>query len=154
MLKRQPLVLLITLATFALTIYLYMIVPKGFFPQQDTGRLSGDIRGQQDVSFYALKPKANQIADIVAKEPGIANAMMFAGGGGPGGGGANSAHIFTSLAPDAERRKLGETPESIIADLRKKTAGFPGVTLFMQSAQELNIGGRSSSAQYQYTLTQ
>jgi multidrug efflux pump subunit AcrB len=152
-LKRQPLVLLITLATFALTVYLYIIVPKGFFPQQDTGRLSGDVRGQQDVSFWALKPKAEQIAAIVAKEPGIDNTMMFLGSGGPGGGSSNSAHIFTSLTNDEERAKKGLTPEKIIAQLRKDTAGFPGVTLFMQSAQELNIGARSSSAQYQYTMS-
>jgi len=152
-LKQQPLVLLITLATFALTVYLYVIVPKGFFPQQDTGRLSGDIRGQQDVSFFALTPKAEQIAAIVAKEPGIGNTMMFLGSGGPGGGSSNSAHIFTSLSNDEERAKKGLTPEKIIAQLRKDTAGFPGVTLFMQSAQELNIGARSSSAQYQYTMS-
>ncbi len=152
-LRRQPLVLAITILTFLLTIFLYKIVPKGFFPQQDTGRVSGDIRGQQDVSFDTLKQKANQITDIVRKEPGMGNVMMFIGGGGPGGGGGNSAHIFASLAPDAERQKSGLTPEKIIANLRRKTNGTPGVMLYMQSAQELNIGGRSSAAQYQYTLT-
>ena len=152
-LRRQPLMLGVTLATMALTIFLYTVVPKGFFPQQDTGRLSGDIRGQQDVSFEALKPKAEAIAAIVAREPGIGNTMMFLGGGGPGGGSSNSAHIFTSLENDEVRAKKGLTPEKIIAGLRAKTAGFPGVTLFMQSAQELNIGARSSSAQYQYTMS-
>ena len=152
-LKRQPLVLAITILTVVLTVYLYDIIPKGFFPQQDTGRLSGDIRGQQDVSFDSLKAKAIQIADVVSKEPGMGNTMMFLGSGGPGGGSSNSAHIFTSLAPEPWRRERGLTPEKIIANLRAKTAGIPGVTLFMQAAQELNIGGRSSSAQFQYTLT-
>ena len=152
-LKRQPLVLAITILTFFLTIFLYRIVPKGFFPQQDTGRVSGDIRGQQDVSFDALKQKATQITNIVREEPGMGNVMMFMGGGGPGGGGGNSAHIFASLTPASDREKIGLTPEKIIANLRSKTGGIPGATLYMQSAQELNIGGRSSSAQYQYTLT-
>ncbi len=152
-LRRQPLVLAITILTFFLTIFLYRIVPKGFFPQQDTGRVSGDIRGQQDVSFDALRQKALQLTEVVRKEPGMGNVMMFIGGGGPGGGGGNSAHIFASLAPDAQRQKAGLTPDKIIANLRRKTSGVPGVTLFMQSAQELNIGGRQSSAQYQYTLT-
>ncbi len=152
-LKRQPLVLVVTVATFFLTVYLFVIVPKGFFPQQDTGRLSGDIRGQQDVSYDALKAKANIMVQRIMQEPGMGNVMMFQGSGGPGGGGGNSAHIFASLAPSAEREKKGESAETIIAGLRKKTNNVPGVTLFMQSAQELSIGGRSSSAQYQYTLT-
>ena len=152
-LKRQPLVLFVTVATFFLTIYLFIIVPKGFFPQQDTGRLSGDIRGQQDVSYDALKAKANIMVQRIMQEPGMGNVMMFQGSGGPGGGGGNSAHIFASLAPSEEREKKGQTAEEIIAGLRKKTNNVPGVTLFMQSSQELSIGGRSSSAQYQYTLT-
>ena len=152
-LRRQTLVLFITLATFALTIYLYIIVPKGFFPQQDTGRMSGDIRGQQDVSFDSLQKKADQVSNIVMKEPGVQNTMMFMGSGGPGGGSSNSAHLFMSLTPNDERNKTGQTAEKIIADLRKSTANIPGVQLFLQSAQELTIGGRSSSAQYQYTLT-
>ena len=152
-LKRQPLVLLVTIATFFLTLYLFIIVPKGFFPQQDTGRLSGDIRGQQDVSYDALNAKAKQMVKLVMAAPGMGNVMMFQGSGGPGGGGSNSAHFFASLAPSEERQKKGESAEEIIAGLRKTTGGIPGVQLFVQAAQELSIGGRSSSAQYQYTLT-
>ena len=152
-LRRQPLFLGVTVGTIILTGYLFVIVPKGFFPQQDTGRLTGDIRGQQDVSFDELRQKATQMATIAKTEPGMGNVMMFMGSGGPGGGGSNSARLFTSLAPDTERIKKGETTDKILADLRKKTSGIPGVTLLMQSAQELSIGGRQSSAQYQYTLT-
>ena len=152
-LRRQTLMLVIWLCTVALTMYLYVIVPKGFFPQQDTGRIFGSIRGQQDVSFDAIKDKATEIVNIVRKEPGVQNVMMFLGGGGPGGGGLNSANLFMFLAPDAERQKSGQSAEKIITDLRKKTASFPGVTLYLQSAQELNIGGRGSVTQYQYTLT-
>ncbi len=125
-LKRQPLVLAVTVGTFFLTIFLYTIVPKGFFPQQDTGRIQGSIRGQQDVSFDALQEKANAMVAIIRKEPGVQNVMMFLGGGGPGGGGSNSANMFMALAPDAERQKAGLTAEAIIASLRKKTGGVPG----------------------------
>ena len=152
-LRRQTLMLFLWLGTVALTMYLYVIVPKGFFPQQDTGRIFGSIRGQQDVSFDAMKDKATAMVNIVRQEPGITNVMMFLGGGGPGGGGANTANMFLFLAPDAERQKNGQTAEKIIGDLRRKTAGFPGVMLYLQSAQELNIGGRPSVTQYQYTLT-
>ena len=152
-LRRQPLVLLITFMTFVLTIYLYKIVPKGFFPQQDTGRIFGSVRGQQDVSFDAMAEKATAIVGIVQKQPGVKNVMMFLGGGGPGGGGLNSANMFMFLDSDAERQKSGMSAEKIIADLRRKTAGFPGAQLYLQSAQELNIGGRPSLTQYQYTLS-
>ena len=151
-LKRQPLVLTFTVATFFLTIYLFTIVPKGFFPQQDTGRLGGQIRGQQDISFTAMQEKANQIVNIVRQEPGIQNVMMFLGGG-PGGSAANQGGMFMSLDPDEERIKKGETADEILDDLRAKTEGIPGVQLFLQSQQDLNIGARGSATQYQYTLT-
>jgi multidrug efflux pump len=151
-LRRQPLVLAITLGTIALTMYLYTVVPKGFFPQQDSGRMSGQIRGQQDVSFDALQEKATAMVNIVRQEPGVQNVMMFLGGG-PGGGSSNQAGMFMSLAPDAERQKSGQSAEKIIADLRKKTSGIPGVTLYLQASQDLNIGARGTATQYQYTLT-
>jgi len=84
-LRHQGLVLTITIATFALNVYLYVLVPKGFFPQQDTGRLGGMIRGQQDVSFDTMKQKVIQMAAIVQQDPGVQNVMAFVGGGGPGG---------------------------------------------------------------------
>ena len=152
-LRRQPLMLAVTVATFFLTVYLFAIVPKGFFPQQDTGRLQGSIRGQQDVSFDALKAKAESMVGIIRNEPGVENVMMFLGGGGPGGGGSNSANMFMALKPNDEREKTGQTAEKIIQDLRKKTAGTPGVTVYLQASQDLNIGGRGTVTQYQYTLT-
>jgi hydrophobe/amphiphile efflux-1 (HAE1) family protein len=151
-LRRQPLVLAITVATFFLTIYLYSVVPKGFFPQQDTGRLGGQIRGQQDVSFETMQEKANQIVDIVRKEPGVNSVGMFLGGG-PNGSALNQGGMFMALDDDAERLKRGEGAEQVIADLRDKTAGIPGVQLFLQSQQDLNIGARGTATQYQYTLT-
>ncbi|WP_035350112.1 efflux RND transporter permease subunit [Edaphobacter aggregans] len=151
-LQHQGLVLLITVLTFALNVYLYILVPKGFFPQQDTGRIGGQIRGQQDVSFDAMKPKVEQLAKIVQQDPGVQNVMSFVGGGGPGGGGSNMGNMFVSLKTDDERIKRGDTAEVIIGRLRQKTAGIPGVTLYLQAFQELRIGGRSSATQYQYTL--
>jgi multidrug efflux pump len=152
-LRRQPFMLFVTFATFVLTIYLFAIVPKGFFPQQDTGRIFGSIRGQQDTSFDAIKAKASDLVGIVKSEAGVQNVMMFLGGGGPGGGGINSANMFMFLRPDAERQLTGQSSEKIIDDLRRRTANIPGATLYLQSAQELNIGGRNNATQYQYTLT-
>jgi multidrug efflux pump len=152
-LRRQTLMLFVTLGTFLLTIYLYIIVPKGFFPQQDTGRIGGQVRGQQDMSFDALKLKADALVGIVTSEPGVENVMMFLGGGGPGGASGNSASMFIFLSGDKTREKHGWSAEEIINDLRRKTSGMPGVALYLQSSQELNIGGRSSATQYQYTLT-
>jgi multidrug efflux pump len=151
-LQHQGLVLTITILTFVLNVYLYILVPKGFFPQQDAGRIGGQIRGQQDVSFDAMKPKVQQIAAIVGEDPGVENVMSFVGGGGPGGGGSNMGNMFVSLKPDADRIKRGDTADVIINRLRPKTAGIPGATLYLQAFQELRIGGRGSATQYQYTL--
>jgi len=132
--------------TFALNIYLFIIVPKGFFPQQDTGRLSGQIRAQQDTSFYVMKSKMAQMLQIVTQDQGVDRAASFLGGGGPGGSSTNQANMFVVL-------KQGAHAEDVITRLRPKTANIPGVTLYLQSAQELAIGGRSSATQYQYSLT-
>ena len=152
-LEHQGLVLTIWIATFALNIYLYVLVPKGFFPQQDTGRIGGHILGQQDISFDAMKPKVAELASIVQQDPGVENVMSFVGGGGPGGGGSNQGNMFVSLKPDEERLSRGDTADAIIGRLRSKVSGVPGAMLYLQSFQELRIGGRSSATQYQYTLT-
>ncbi|HEY8996694.1 MAG TPA: efflux RND transporter permease subunit [Edaphobacter sp.] len=152
-LQHQVLVLCITIGTVLLNGYLFILVPKGFFPQQDTGRIMGQIRGQQDVSFDSMKEKVNRLAAIVKEDPGIQNVMAFVGGGGPGGGGSNSGNMFIALKDDVWRQKTGNDAETIINRLRPRTAGIPGVTLYLQSAQELRIGGRGSATQYQYSLT-
>jgi multidrug efflux pump len=150
-LRHQGLVLTITILTFALNVFLFTIGPKGFFPQQDTGRMSGQINGQQDVGFELMREKALQIAKKVQEDPGVGNVMMFIGGG--NGGSQNSAHMFLSLKPDELREKRGDTAEVILERLRKSTHGIPGARLYLQSAQDLNIGGRGSATQYQYSLT-
>ena len=150
-LRHQALVLAITIATFVLNIYLFILVPKGFFPQQDTGRLSGRIMGQQDVSFDSMKIKVQQMTEIVKSDPGVLNALSSVGGGGPGGGASNTGNMFIFLKPLADRH--GESADQIIARLRPKLSSIPGVITYLQSSQELNIGGRGSATQYQYTLT-
>jgi multidrug efflux pump len=151
-LRHQPLTLTVTILTFVLTIYLYILVPKGFFPQQDAGRIGGQVIGQQDVSFYAMKPKVDAIAKIVKEDPGVQNVMSFVGSG-PGGGGGTSGFMFVSLKPHAEREKHGDSAEAIINRLRPETNRIPGARLYLQAFQDVKVGGRSSATQYQYSLT-
>ena len=141
-LRHQPLTFGVTIATAVLSVYLYVLVPKGFFPQQDTGRLSGSIQAAQDISFDALSSKLKQFIDIVVKDPAVATAVCFAGSG-------NTARCFITLKPLSERRV---SADQVIGRLRGKLATVPGATLYMQSAQDLTIGGRFGQAQYQYTL--
>ncbi len=156
--RHQVTTLVIFLITFALNIYLFIIVPKGFFPQQDTGRLGGQIRSQQDTSFTLMKSKMQDVMKAVQSDPAVLKVASFLGGGGPGGGSSNQANMFVVLKdPNASdkslRRPKGDTAEVIVNRLRPQTTHFPGVQLFLQSSQELNIGGRQSATQYQYTLT-
>jgi multidrug efflux pump len=139
-------VLLVTLATIGFTIYLYVIIPKGFFPLQDTGRLSGNVQAAQDTSFPALLTKLNRFMAIVQKDPAVDNVVSFTGGG---RGGGNSASMFVSLKPLDERKA---SAQEIIARIRPKTAHIPGAQLFLSAVQDVRVGGRSSNADYQYTL--
>jgi multidrug efflux pump len=147
-LRHQNLVLLITVATLALNIYLYIIVPKGFFPQEDTGRMGGAARASQDISFDAMNVKQAQLAAIVQKDPGVDYVLAFAGSGG-GGATTNVGRMFVSLKPLSERKV---SADQIINRLRGKLAHIPGVQLFLQASQDIRVGGRSSDAEYQYTL--
>ncbi len=151
--RHQVTTLLIFIATFLLNIYLFWIVPTGFFPQQDTGRLGGQIRAAQDTSFFTLKGQMQKVLTIVKSDRAVQNAMAFLGGGGPGGGASNQASMFVVLKADAARQKDKDTADVIINRLRPKLSHFPGLQVFLQSSQELSIGGRQSATQYQYTLT-
>jgi multidrug efflux pump subunit AcrB len=148
-LRHQGITLAVFLLTFALNIYLYIIVPKGFFPQQDAGRLRGEIRAQQDTSFASMEQKMQQILAVIDKDPGVQAAVSFVGGG----GGANQAGAFVFLKPIDQRMKTGDTADVILNRLRPATSHFPGVTLYLQNVQELGFGARSAATQYQYTLT-
>jgi len=134
------------LVTIGLNIYLFVIVPKGFFPQQDTSRLSGSVVAQQDVSFTELRQKLNAYVRIISKEPTLENVMSFTGSFSTA---SNAGRMFVILKPMEDRK---ETSDQVIARLRPKLAQVPGSSLYLQTAQELQIGGRMGSAQYQYTL--
>ena len=144
-LRHQPLTLAVTIATACLSVYLYIIVPKGFFPQQDTGRIGGSVQAAQDISFDAMRVKMGAFVDIVMKDPAVNTIVGFAGGNTS----SNTGRMFVTLKPLAERKV---SADQVIARLRSKLAVVPGATLYMQSAQDLTIGGRQGQAQFQYTL--
>ena len=156
-LAHQPVTLLVTILVACLSVYLYIIVPKGFFPQQDTGRLNGAVQAAQDISFQAMKGKMEQFVQIVLKDPAVDTAVGFAGGGSA----TNQGRFFVMLKP-LEKRGQCKTPhfwnpcylsaDDVINRLRGKLAVVPGATLFFQTQQDLTIGGRYGQAQYQYTI--
>ena len=139
--------LALTLATMAFSVYLYTIVPKGFFPQQDTGRMFGNIQAAQDISSQSMRQKLTEVVDIISKDPAIETVTGFSGGG---SGGTNTGRMFIALKPLHERGGL--SVDQVIARLRPKLAQVPGAPTVLQAIQDLRIGGRASSAQYQYTL--
>ena len=141
--------MIIFLATFAVNAYLFNIVPKGFFPQQDNGRLAVNIVAQQDVSFAAIHEKMVRYAEILKADPAVDTVTLFTGGGGGRGTTANTGRGFISLKP-REERKI--SADDVITRLRPKLAQVPGATLYLQAVQDVRLGGRSSNAQYQFTL--
>ncbi len=143
-LRHQLFMLFVTGATICLSVYLYIVIPKGFFPQQDTGRLTGSILGAQDMSFFSMQQKLKQYLDILQADPASAHVTGFTGGGAE-----NTAQIRVDLKPLNDRKA---STDQIIARLRPKLAVVPGSTLFLQAIQDVRTGGRSSSSQYQYTL--
>src|SRR5271163_4119154 len=144
-LRRQLLILGLTVLTAVVCGYMFFHVNSGFFPQQDTGRINGSIQGDQDLSFAAMSQKMRQFTDIVLQDPAVDTVTSFAGGG----NGSSTARMFAQLKPLGERKL---SSDQVIARIRTKTAKIPGASLFLQSVQDLSVGGRMSSAQYQYTL--
>jgi multidrug efflux pump len=142
---RHPLLtMMVFLATVLLNIHLYVTIPKGFFPQQDTGRLVGGIRADQSISFQAMRRKFRQFMEIIRTDPAIESAAGFTGGFQ-----TNSGFIFASLKPLGERK---ESADQVIARLRPRLNQVPGAMLFLQSVQDVRVGGRQGNAQYQFTL--
>jgi multidrug efflux pump len=139
--------LVVLLITIGVNVYLLLIVPKGFFPQQDTGRLGGGIQGAQDSSFNAMKQRMTRFVDIVKADPAVANVVAFTGSG--GGTTTNTGRMFIALKPLAERKV---SADAVIGRLRRQVAAVEGASLFLQSTQDLRVGGRSGNAQYQYTI--
>ena len=138
-------VMLILAAVLGLNFYLYGVIPKGFFPQQDTGRIVGSIQADQSISFQLMQQKLAQFVTIIKKDPAVDTVVGFTGGGQ-----TNSGFMFMSLVPLGERHI---SADGVIARLRREMAVVPGATLFLQSVQDIRVGGRASNAQYQYTLT-
>ncbi|MGD0106291.1 MAG: efflux RND transporter permease subunit [Rhodopila sp.] len=171
-LRHQIMILCVVVCTIALNIYLFTIVPFGFFPQQDTGRMGGQTRAAQDISFDSMKNKQQQLAQMVLDDPAIQSATAFVGGGGPGGGSSNIGNMFIALKPLQQRpyrpysndwagrlrKMLNLHPDHVSADdvvngLRGKLNSVPGAVLILQVQQDLSTGARSGAAQYQYTLS-
>ncbi|CAB3650805.1 efflux RND transporter permease subunit [Trinickia soli] len=141
----HPLLILLTLiATIALNGYLYVVVPKGFFPQQDTGRLVGGIQADQATSFQAMKVKFSEMMSIVQRNPSVRNVIGFTGGRQ-----TNSGFMFVTLKPKTERKA---SADQVIAQLRGPLSHVAGAQTFLQAVQDIRMGGRASNAQYQYTL--
>ena len=144
-LDHSALMLAVTIGAAALSVYLYVVVPKGFFPQQDTGSLAGTSDGPQDISFPAMRDRQELANKVVLSHPAVAHMVSFTGGFSS----INNGFMFIELKPRGERR---QTADQIIAELRPKLAQVPGIQLFLQSVQDVRTGGRPSRTQYQYTL--
>lgn len=148
-LRHQRLTLAVTLSTIGLTAYLYVMIPKGFFPQQDVGRLAGNLQADQDTSFQAMTELLKRYATVVSQDPAVSSVTASVGGQFGSGGASNSGRMFISLKP-LEERKL--SADQVMGRIRNAASQLSGATLLLQPYQELRVGGRASSAQYQYTL--
>ncbi len=143
-LRHPGLMMLILGTVLGLNFYLYGVIPKGFFPQQDTGRLVGSIQADQSISFQLMQSKLTQFVTIIKNDPAVETVVGFTGGGQ-----TNSGFMFVSLKPLGERQI---SADGVIARLRREMAVVPGATLFLQAVQDIRVGGRASNAQFQYTL--
>jgi hydrophobe/amphiphile efflux-1 (HAE1) family protein len=144
-LGHHRLMLVVTLVTLAVSVWLYVVVPKGLFPQQDTGALAGFSEAPQDVSFPTMKQRQEAVNAAVLSDRAVDHMVSFIGGNGP----LNNGFMFVQLKPLGQRQR---SAEQVIADLRPKLARVEGITLYLQSVQDVRIGGRTSRTQYQYTL--
>ncbi|WP_428675308.1 efflux RND transporter permease subunit [Reyranella sp.] len=143
-LRHPRLTMVVFLGTIILNIFLYVQIPKGFFPQQDTGRIVGGIRADQSISFQSMRRKFRQFVGIIREDPAVQNVVGFTGGFQ-----VNSGFLFATLKPLSERK---ETADQVIARLRPKLAQVPGANVFLQATQDIRVGGRQGNSQYQFTL--
>ena len=142
-LKHNRLMMFLFFATIGLNVFLYKVVPKGFFPTQDTGMVIGSIQADQAISFQSMSKKLKRIVEIINTDPAFASVVAFTGGGS-----ANSGFLFTALKPAGQR----PAATAVIAQIRKKLSVIPGVQVYMAPVQDIRAGGRPSPALYQYTL--
>ncbi|MCW8399922.1 efflux RND transporter permease subunit [Legionella sp. PATHC038] len=143
------LMIVITLGTILLTTYLFIIIPKGFFPQQNTGRIVGSLQADQNISFDAMKKKLIQFVSEIRKDPAVENVAAFIGSG-PGNNTANTGSVFIMMKSSVLNK---ETTDELKDRLRANLSHISGATLYMQAAQDLTLGGRQSAAQFQYTVS-
>jgi multidrug efflux pump len=148
-LRFPAITLAVLLATIGLNVYLYIHVSKGFFPQQDNGRIMGSIQADQDTSFQAMDGILRRMIGVIQTDPAVDTVMGFTGGGGPRGGAMNTAQMFMTLKPPAVRKISADL---VIARLRRQLASVPGATLYMQASQDVRVGGRFGASQYQFTM--
>ena len=146
-LRHPAITLAVLFLTIALNVLLVIVVPKGFFPQQDNGTIYGGVQGAQDISFQGMQVDVKRFVDIIKSDKAVANVMAFTGGGGA----TNGAFMYVGLKPLADRPP-NSNANQIINRLRPQLMSIPGATVFLQAGQDLRIGGRMSSAQYQYTI--
>jgi hydrophobe/amphiphile efflux-1 (HAE1) family protein len=144
-LQHQFFMLCVTILTMFVSASLFVSTPKGFFPQQDVGRIMGFVQADQDISFASMREKVKQLADAVQKDPAVDTFVAFTGGG----GGNNSGRFFAQLKPLGERKI---SADMVIERVRPTLERIPGASLFLQAVQDINVGGRFAGAQYQYTL--
>ena len=144
-LRHPAITLAILLLTISVNVYLFVIVPKGFFPEQDTGRMMGLVQAEQDISFQAMHEKMIRFVHTVMADPAVQNVVAFTGGS----GGVNTGRMFATLKDLSEREA---TVDQVIARIRQKSAGIPGASLYLQAIQDIRVGGRLTGAQFQFTL--
>jgi multidrug efflux pump len=149
-LNRTAPVMIVMLLTIGVSVYLYIKIPKGFFPQQDTGRLQGNVQGQQHISYQALVEKVKWFEEQVRNDPAVETVNVTVGSNAGGRGGGNNANMNVQLKSFDARGKI--TSDQVIARIRQKTQGMPGAVLYLQNNQDIRIGGRQGNAQYQYTI--
>jgi hydrophobe/amphiphile efflux-1 (HAE1) family protein len=148
-LRHRFVTLMVMLGTIALTGYLYVVIPKGFFPQQDTGQIVGITEAAQDISFAAMVQRQQALVDVLLKDPAIESVSNYIGPGGPTAT-LNQGRVFIVLKPGNQR---DASADQVINRLRPQLAKIQGIALYMQSAQDITIGARLTKTQYQYTLT-
>jgi multidrug efflux pump len=144
-LEHPAITLTVLLITIGVNVFLFMIVPKGFFPQQDNGSVFGGIQGAQDISFQAMQDLTLRFVQKIKTDPAVLHVGAFTGGGGA----VNTGFIYLSLKPLSERKI---SASQVVDRLRPQLVSIPGATVFLQAGQDLRIGGRQSNAQYQYTI--
>jgi multidrug efflux pump len=148
-LDHSLLIVVVLIATVAMNVWLVEIIPKGFFPEQDTGRMIGSLQADQSISFQLMSKKLAQMMQIIRSDPSVQDVVGSTGAGGGGGASqTNTGTLYISLKPLSQRPGI----LAVMARLRRRLGAVPGGRLFLQAIQDIRVGGRSSNAQYQYTL--